>query len=125
MTQCVVARDAAREAFLEALALLDPRRLTEKVARRVLAGRVPRRGIRLLGAGKAAATMAAGVMTAWGDEVRRGLIVVKDGHGLPGMHVTEAAHPWSDHRSLAGDLLQTGPTGNNLCDLFAVVVGPR
>lgn len=57
----------------------------------------------LLGAGKAAAAMAAGVEAALGDRLDHGVVVVKDGHGRPlrRTEVLEASHPVPDARSVA------------------------
>lgn len=56
----------------------------------------------LVGAGKAAAAMAAGVEAALGDRLHHGVVVVKDGHGRPlrRTEVLEAAHPVPDARAL-------------------------
>lgn len=54
----------------------------------------------VVGAGKAAAAMAAAVETAWCDEMHRvtGLVVTRYGHGVPTrkIEVVEAAHPVPD-----------------------------
>jgi hydroxypyruvate reductase len=70
-----------------------------------LAG-LPRRPALVLGAGKAAASMAAAFYAHWGAPVR-GLVVTRYGHGLkPGeqcgaIEVVEAGHPSPDSASLA------------------------
>lgn len=57
----------------------------------------------VLGAGKAAAAMAAGARRVLADRIRRGTVVTKDGHGVAvaGFDVLEAAHPIPDRRSVA------------------------
>jgi len=54
-----------------------------------------------LGAGKAGAAMAVGLEQLIGDRLDSGLVVVKDGHGLPTqkIKVLEAGHPIPDQRS--------------------------
>ena len=70
-----------------------------------LAG-LPRRPALVLGAGKAAASMAAAFHAHWGAPVR-GMVVTRYGHGLaPGEHagdieIVEAGHPSPDSASLA------------------------
>lgn len=60
--------------------------------------------ILVVGAGKADAPMAQAVESLLGERVSEGLIVVKDGHGLPLQHVRvhEASHPVPDERGLRG-----------------------
>lgn len=62
------------------------------------------RRIRIVGAGKAAAPMARGVLDVLGERIAGGTVTTKDGHGadLPGIDVWEAAHPVPDARGLAG-----------------------
>ncbi len=62
----------------------------------------PEGRIVLVGAGKAAAPMAAGVRDVLGARVT-GTLSVKDGHGLtvPGVEMREAAHPVPDARGVA------------------------
>ncbi|HVY66949.1 MAG TPA: DUF4147 domain-containing protein [Gammaproteobacteria bacterium] len=70
-----------------------------------LAG-LPRRPAVVLGAGKAAASMAAAFHAHWGSPVR-GMVVTRYGHGLlpgeqcGGIEVVEAGHPSPDSASLA------------------------
>jgi hydroxypyruvate reductase len=70
-----------------------------------LAG-IPRRPALVLGAGKAAAAMAAAFHAHWGEPVR-GMVVTRYGHGLKdgeeagGIAVVEAGHPSPDSASLA------------------------
>ncbi|MCZ6463736.1 MAG: DUF4147 domain-containing protein [Proteobacteria bacterium] len=56
----------------------------------------------VLAAGKAAAAMARAVEARAGDRVRSGLVVTKDGHGLPlaQLPVRETAHPVPDARGV-------------------------
>lgn len=57
----------------------------------------------VVGAGKAAAPMARALETLLGDRIDEGLIVVKDGHGLPlrRIRTVEAGHPVPDGRGVA------------------------
>jgi glycerate 2-kinase len=93
-------RGLLRELFAAAVAAADPARL--------LPGRLPPppagRTV-VVGAGKAAASMAAAVEREW-DGPLEGLIVTRYGHGLPceRIAVVEAAHPVPDAagRAVAG-----------------------
>ncbi len=60
--------------------------------------------ILVVGAGKADAPMAQAVESLLGERVSDGVIVVKDGHGLPlqRVRVHEASHPVPDERGLLG-----------------------
>jgi glycerate 2-kinase len=60
--------------------------------------------ILVVGAGKADAPMAQAVESLLGERVSDGVIVVKDGHGLPlqRVRVHEASHPVPDERGLRG-----------------------
>jgi glycerate 2-kinase len=60
--------------------------------------------ILVVGAGKADAPMAQAVESLLGERVSDGIIVVKDGHGLPlqRVRVHEASHPVPDERGLGG-----------------------
>ncbi len=60
--------------------------------------------ILVVGAGKADAPMAQAIESLLGERVSDGVIVVKDGHGLPLQHVRvhEASHPVPDERGLRG-----------------------
>lgn len=60
--------------------------------------------ILVLGAGKATAPMAKAMEDILGDQISDGLIVVKDGHGLPlkKIAVREAGHPLPDLRGVRG-----------------------
>lgn len=60
--------------------------------------------ILLIGAGKAAAGMAAGALQVLDERIAGGTITTKDGHGfdLPRIEVWEAAHPVPDTRGMAG-----------------------
>lgn len=91
----------ARAAVVRALAL-DGDRLAVAGAEDVDLASVDR--IVLIGAGKAAAGMAAGALDVLGDRITAGTITTRDGHGaaLPRIDVWEAAHPVPDTRGLAG-----------------------
>jgi hydroxypyruvate reductase len=58
----------------------------------------------VVGAGKATAPMAQAVEDLLGQHVSDGVIVVKDGHGLPLTHIRihEASHPVPDERGVSG-----------------------
>jgi glycerate 2-kinase len=60
--------------------------------------------ILVAGAGKAGAPMARALENLLGDRIADGLIVVKEGHGLPLEHVRiqEASHPVPDERGIKG-----------------------
>ncbi|MDO7836369.1 glycerate kinase [Sphingobium sp. HBC34] len=61
----------------------------------------PRGRCIVVGAGKAAAAMAAAVDAAWPDVPLSGIVVTRDGHAEPAgrIQVLEASHPVPDHRS--------------------------
>jgi hydroxypyruvate reductase len=60
--------------------------------------------ILVVGAGKAGAPMARALEELLGDRIADGVIVVKEGHGLPLAHVRihEASHPVPDERGIKG-----------------------
>jgi hydroxypyruvate reductase len=60
----------------------------------------------VVGAGKAVAPMAKAIEDLLGDRIADGVLVVKDGHGLPlkKIRVWEASHPVPDERGVAGTL---------------------
>lgn len=88
------AESLLRASFAAAVAAADPRR--------VLAAHLPRPPARgrvvVVGAGKAAAAMAAAVEEAWPDLPLAGLVVTRRGHAIPTRRiaVVEAAHPVPD-----------------------------
>ena len=105
-------RKAAGEIFQAALDAADPRAAVQAHLRRegerlqaddavydLSCGRVS-----VVGAGKAAAAMAAGLEEILGDRVRDGVIAVKDGHSVPlrRIRIHEAGHPIPDARGLEG-----------------------
>lgn len=65
----------------------------------------------VVGAGKAAASMAAALEAAWPDVPLEGVVVTRDGHAMPtrSIRVLEASHPVPDERSeqAARDILNT------------------
>nr|WP_244284814.1 glycerate-2-kinase family protein [Acetobacter persici] len=65
----------------------------------------------VVGAGKAAASMAAALEAAWPDVPLEGVVVTRDGHAMPtrSIRVLEASHPVPDERSeqAAQDILNT------------------
>jgi glycerate 2-kinase len=105
-------RDDARAIFHAALAAADPRAAVRRSVSRSrhllrlgrgskLLGKIDLRPLERLfvvGAGKAAAPMAAAIEEVLGDRLSQGLVVVKTGHGLPLKHTTvlEAGHPLPD-----------------------------
>ncbi len=104
-------KDAARiwTAAIEAVrpARLMADRLRREGDRLVVADRLewpvdPQRGY-VLGIGKAAADMVAGLADVMGDWPLEGIILTKDGHGrpVPGCRMLEAAHPLPDQRGEA------------------------
>ena len=106
-------RKQALEIFQVALRAVDPVDATLRHVRRegegLLIGerRLELRNfdkILVVGAGKADAPMAQAVESLLGERVSDGVIVVKDGHGLPLQHVKvhEASHPVTDERGLRG-----------------------
>ena len=62
--------------------------------------------ILVVGAGKAVAPMAKALEDMLGDRIDSGVLVVKDGHGLPlkKIRVREASHPVPDERGVSGTL---------------------
>ena len=106
-------RNQALEIFQAALQAVDPVEATLRHVRRegesLLIGE---RSLELsnfdrilvVGAGKADAPMAQAVESLLGERVTDGVIVVKDGHGLPleRVKVHEASHPVPDQRGLRG-----------------------
>jgi hydroxypyruvate reductase len=60
--------------------------------------------ILVVGAGKAGAPMAKALEDLLGDRISDGVIVVKEGHGLPLQHIRihEAGHPVPDERGIRG-----------------------
>lgn len=62
--------------------------------------------ILVVGAGKAVAPMAKALEDLLGDRIAGGMLVVKDGHGLPlkKIRIQEASHPVPDERGVAGTL---------------------
>lgn len=97
-------RDAALRILRASLAAVDADgAVVRQLSRDPLDGAVV-----VLGAGKAAARMAAAAERCLGDRVCGGLVVVKDGHGqsLQRVRLLEAAHPVPDERSMrAGEAI--------------------
>ena len=104
------ATQALRHCFMAAIAAADPRRLVAAALPEKPRGRCV-----VVGAGKAAASMAAAVEAAWPDVALSGLVVTRYGHALPHdaphhaphraplgrIAVMEAAHPVPDANSEA------------------------
>jgi len=108
-------RSDAMTIFQSALAAVDPEEAVRRHLRIVgetlsLEGRRYDLGacerILVVGAGKAVAPMAKALEDMLGDRIDSGVLVVKDGHGLPlkKIHVREASHPVPDERGVAGTL---------------------
>lgn len=103
-------RKAAGEIFQAALDAVNPRTAVHRHLRRdgekLLAdGEVydlRERRIYVVGAGKASGVMAAAVEEVLGDRISAGVVVVKDGHGLPlqRIRIHEASHPVPDARGI-------------------------
>lgn len=91
-------RKLLRMMFDAAVASADPARVLEHYLPQAPKGRCV-----VVGAGKAAASMAAAVEAAWPDVPLAGVVVVPYGYGLPCRHITvlEAAHPVPDDSSVA------------------------
>lgn len=101
--------------FHSALAAVDPEEAVRRHVR--LEGEVLSAGDRrfdlkacdrliVVGAGKAVAPMAKALEDLLGDRIDAGMLVVKDGHGLPlkKIRIHEAGHPLPDARGVAGTL---------------------
>ncbi len=101
MPHASAARSVLEQAFEKALQAAAPARCLPPA----LAG-LPRRPALVLGAGKAAASMAAAFSAHWGAPVR-GMVVTRYGHGLGpgesagGIEIVEAGHPSPDAASLS------------------------
>jgi hydroxypyruvate reductase len=88
-----------RGVFAAAVAAADP----ALVLARFLPAPVAGRNV-VVGAGKAAAAMAAALEAAWGDAAFEGVVVTRYGHGVPTrrIKVIEASHPVPDANSERG-----------------------
>ena len=104
------ARARLERVLRAALAAVDPevavrRALQSTQGRLSIAGRALPDGAALvvLAAGKAAAAMARAAEEVAGDRIRAGLVVTKQGHGLPlgRLRLLETAHPFPDARGEA------------------------
>ena len=71
--------------------------------------------ILVVGAGKAVAPMAKALEDLLGDRITAGVLVVKDGHGLPlkKIRIQEAGHPVPDERGVAGTHAVTSSSENS------------
>jgi hydroxypyruvate reductase len=108
-------RDDAMAIFQSALSAVDPEEAVRRHLRiegetLLLEGRrydlSACERILVVGAGKAVAPMAKALEEMLGDRIDSGVLVVKDGHGLPlqKIRVREASHPVPDERGVAGTL---------------------
>lgn len=84
----------------------------ERLVRDALQGGEPRRPVRLVAIGKAAAAMAAGALSVWGQWIEHSLVITRHGYAAPwrsrlaGAELIEAGHPLPDADSLrAGERL--------------------
>jgi len=108
-------RQDAITIFRSALAAVDPEEAVRRHLR-IEAGALAVEGRRydlngcervlVVGAGKAVAPMAKALEDLLGDRIAAGLLVVKDGHGLPlrKIRFQEASHPVPDERGVSGTL---------------------
>ncbi|MFN8641936.1 MAG: DUF4147 domain-containing protein [Candidatus Binatia bacterium] len=87
--------------FAAAVAAVDPVRLVRDALARQP---TPSKPVLVIGAGKAAARMAAGVESAWPIDRVRGAVVTAPGCAVPlrQVHVAIGSHPVPDEHSLAG-----------------------
>jgi glycerate 2-kinase len=108
-------RQDALNIFRSALAAVDPEEAVRRHLRMdggILCAADQRFDMRacervlVVGAGKAVAPMAKAIEDLLGDRISAGLLVVKDGHGLPleRIRIQEAGHPVPDERGVAGTL---------------------
>lgn len=95
------ARAVLRRIFDAAIASADPRITITAALPAKPIGRCV-----VVGAGKAAAAMAAGLDAAWSDVDLSGVVVTRHGHSVPAgrIEVLEASHPVPDQRSEAAAL---------------------
>jgi len=111
--QAETMRQHAMEIFRAALRAVDPVEAILRYVKTVDDGlQIGERRFRfkdydrilVVGAGKAGAPMAKALEDLLGDRVADGVIVVKEGHGLPLKHVRihEAGHPVPDERGIRG-----------------------
>ncbi len=132
-------REDARAIFHAALAAADPREAVLRSLSRSrhilrlgrgnkLIGKIDLRHLErifVVGAGKAAAPMAAAIEEVLGDRLSQGLVVVKTGHGLTLKHTTvlEAGHPLPDAAGLtAARQIKTLLTAAGPHDLVVAVI---
>ena len=101
------------EIFKAAIDAVDPVAAVKRCVRRTESGLLigekelafdDHERILVVGGGKAAAPMARALEELLGDRIAGGVIVVKEGHGLPLQHlrVHEAGHPVPDERGVEG-----------------------
>jgi len=111
--QAIPMRQQAEEIFRAALKAVDPIAAVLRYAKTIDGAlQVGERRfefenydrILVVGAGKAGAPMAMALEGLLGDRISDGVIVVKEGHGLPLQHVRihEAGHPVPDERGIQG-----------------------
>ena len=116
-------RDTAalmRAAFDAAVAAADPLKILGAHLPAAPSGRVV-----VVGAGKAAASMAAAVEHAWPDRPLEGVVITRYAHGLPteSIRVVEAGHPVPDEAGeMAAAEIQQRARSLNANDLLLVLV---
>lgn len=101
-------RQDAKTIFMAGIAAVDPRNAIFQALSiadnhlhcQDLSLPLPAGAIKIVGAGKAAAPMAAAVEKISGSRLKAGLVVTKDGHGesLETVELLEASHPLPDQR---------------------------
>ncbi|HYO48912.1 MAG TPA: glycerate kinase [Chloroflexia bacterium] len=105
-------RDVVLDVLGAALAAVDPYRAVLRALQSTQVGDARR--VYVLGAGKAGAAMSRAAEEAFGERIAGGLVLVKDGHGMPGgeqlerIELVEASHPIPDRRGVGatGRLLE-------------------
>ncbi|HEX9987285.1 MAG TPA: glycerate kinase [Chloroflexia bacterium] len=98
-------RDVVMDVLGAALAAVDPYRAVLRALEATQIADAQR--VYVLGAGKAGAAMSRAAEEAFGERIAGGLVLVKDGHGIPGgerlgrIELVEASHPVPDVRGVA------------------------
>jgi hydroxypyruvate reductase len=97
-------RRDALSIFQSALTAVDPEEAVRRHLRVEQLHPAAYERIIVVGAGKAVAPMAKALEDILGDRIAAGVLVVKDGHGLPlkKVRVLEASHPVPDERGVSG-----------------------
>ncbi len=118
----IAPQDLLLESFHAAVAAADPLRIVAAHLPAPPSGRVL-----VVGAGKAAASMASAVEAAWPQVALEGVVITRYGHGLPTrrIRVVEAGHPVPDEagEAAAREILQRAQTLGPGDLLLALVSG--